>query len=67
MPAAARVNAWGERMSRAQRSMSEANGALQTRNPGFFLFGPLESNRGPASAVHRSASLRAAPRAGHAV
>jgi len=36
--------------------MSEANGALQTRDPGFFV--ALESNRGPGSAVHRFALTR---------
>src|SRR5918997_5171734 len=48
------------RVSRAQRNMSAANGALQTRDRY-----ELRIWNGPGSAVHRSAALHAAPRPGH--
>src|SRR2546430_13532343 len=47
-------------VSRAQRSMSEANGALQTRDRYEH-----RTWNGPGSAVHRTASLCAAPHPGH--
>jgi hypothetical protein len=52
-------------VSRARRSTERASAKWCAAEPGPRLLPRKEGNRGPGSAMHRSTSLRAAPRPGH--